>query len=102
MIIYDRMETPNKSINVKELRQRQNLSRRKVSVALDVTEMTVHRWESGVSQPHLPLAKIQTMMNLFECDFTTLCKAFEQTALETQQSADEAAVNSDEKQPIAV
>ena len=94
------LEAPKKSINVKELRQKQKLSRRKVSVALDVTEMTVHRWETGVSQPHLPLGKIQTMMSLFECDFATLCKAFEQTALETQQSTNEVAIS--EKIPATV
>jgi transcriptional regulator with XRE-family HTH domain len=100
MIIHDRMKGSNKSINVKELRQRQNLSRRKVSVALDVTEMTVHRWETGASQPHIPLGKIQIMLNLFQCDFTTLCEAFEQTSLESQQLIEE--VNTQKELQIAV
>lgn len=94
------MKVPKPSINVKELREKKNLSRRKVSVALDVAESTVVRWESGVVKPHLPLEKVQAMLDLFECDFTTLYAAFQQTALETQQSTNEAA--SREKMPAAV
>jgi DNA-binding XRE family transcriptional regulator len=102
MLKYATMDTPNPSINVKELRERKNLSRRKVSVALDVAESTVVRWETGVVKPHLPLQKVKTMMELFQCDFITLYEAFEQTALESQQQTDRIAVNSEEKQPISV
>ena len=89
--IYGTMDTSSSSIiNVKQLRQSKNLSRRKVSVALDVAESTVHRWESGIIKPHLPLEKVQIMLNLFECDWSTLYSAFQQTALEAQQSTNEA------------
>jgi transcriptional regulator with XRE-family HTH domain len=94
------MEAPNPSINVKELRESRNLSRRKVAIALDIADMTVIRWETGVSTPHLPLVKIKTLMELFECDFMTLYSAFEQTAQEKQQSTNEAATA--EKIPVAV
>ncbi len=93
------MEAPNPSTNVKELRESKKLSRRKVAVALDVADMTVIRWETGASTPHLPLAKVKTMMELFECDFMTLYQAFEQTALESKQPIQTA---EEEKQPIAV
>jgi transcriptional regulator with XRE-family HTH domain len=84
------MDVPKPSIiNVKQLRESRNLSRRKVAVALDVAESTVHRWESGTIKPHLPLEKVQIMLDLFECDWSTLYAAFRQTALENQSTDDQ-------------
>jgi DNA-binding XRE family transcriptional regulator len=74
---YDIMDTENKSITVKDLRERKKLSRRKVAVALDVAETTILRWETGFSKPHLPLDKVKALMDLFSCDFETLYDAFE-------------------------
>ena len=85
------LDAPNKSINVKELRERKKLTRRNVCSALDVSEQTVLRWENGSYRPHLPLEKVKLMLELFDCDFMTLYEAFEQTALETQQSTNEVA-----------
>lgn len=93
------LDVPNKSINVKELRERKNLTRRNICSALDVSEMTVSRWENGSYKPHLPLAKVKLMLELFDCDFMTLYEAFEQTALETQQSTNGAATT--EKIPVS-
>ena len=81
------MQVPTPSINVKKLRESKNLSRRKVSVALDVAESTVVRWETGVVKPHLPLEKVQIMLDLFECDWQTLYAAFRQTDIESQSVA---------------
>jgi transcriptional regulator with XRE-family HTH domain len=92
------MKVSNSPINVKQLRESRNLSRRKVSVALDVAESTVHRWEAGSIRPHLPLEKVQILLDLFECDWSTLYTAFQQTALETQQSTND----TNEKIPVAV
>ena len=93
------LSTPS-IINVKQLRESRKLSRRKVAVALDVAESTVHRWEAGTIKPHLPLEKVQILLDLFECDWSTLYTAFRQTALETQQSTNEAATRG--KIPVAV
>jgi DNA-binding XRE family transcriptional regulator len=94
------LDLPNKSINVKELREQKKLTRRNVCSALDVSEQTVLRWENGSYKPHLPLEKVKLMLELFDCDFMTLYEAFEQTSLETQQSTSEAATR--EKMPTAV
>jgi transcriptional regulator with XRE-family HTH domain len=99
MRIHVNMKSHHPSINVKQLRENRNLSRRKVSVALDVSESTIFRWEAGSVKPHLPLEKVQTLLDLFECDWSTLYAAFQQTALETQQST-EAATN--QKIPVAI
>jgi DNA-binding XRE family transcriptional regulator len=100
MFDYVMLDTPHKSINVKELREQKNLTRRNVCSALDVSEMTVKRWENGSYKPHLPLEKVKLMLELFDCDFMTLYEAFEQTALETQQSTNDAVIR--EKIPAAV
>ncbi len=97
---YVMLDRPHKSTNVKELREQKNLTRLNVCSALDVSEMTVKRWENGSYKPHLPLEKVKLMMELFDCDFITLYEAFEQTALETQQSTNEA--DTSEKIPAAV
>jgi transcriptional regulator with XRE-family HTH domain len=91
MLKYVTMDLPKPSINVRELREKKNLSRRKVAIALDVADSTVVRWESGAVKPHLPLDKVQAMLDLFECDFTTLYAAFQQTAIETHESTTDAA-----------
>jgi transcriptional regulator with XRE-family HTH domain len=73
---------------VKELRESRKLTIRKVSTAMDVAESTVYRWEAGTVRPQLPLEKVQIMLDLFECDWSTLYAAFRQTALETQTTDD--------------
>ena len=100
MLIYVAMDRPSSSINVKQLRESRNLTIRKVAIAIDVAESTIYRWESGIVKPQLPLEKVQIMLDLFECDFTTLYAAFRQTALETQQSINEAGTS--EKIPATV
>ena len=92
------MNESNLSINVKQLRSSKKLTVRQVCAAVDVAESTVMRWEAGTMKPHLPLEKVQIMCNLFDCDLDTLCAAFQQTALETQQSTNETA----DKIPVAV
>jgi transcriptional regulator with XRE-family HTH domain len=72
-------------INVKQLRSSKKLTVRQVCAAIDVAESTVLRWEAGTMKPHLPLEKVQIMLDLFECDFTTLYAAFKQTALQSEQ-----------------
>jgi DNA-binding XRE family transcriptional regulator len=94
------IDRPNPSINVKQLREQKKLTRRNVCSALDVSEMTVSRWENGSYKPHLPLEKVKLMLELFDCDFMTLYEAFEQTALETQQSTNDTTTT--EKIPVAV
>ena len=100
MRIYVTMDRPISSINVKQLRESRNLTIRKVATAVDVAESTIYRWEAGTVKPQLPLEKVQIMLDLFECDFTTLYAAFRQTALETQQSTNEVAIS--EKIPATV
>ena len=90
--------TPS-TINVKQLRESKNLSRRKVAIALDVADSTVLRWETGIIKPHLPLEKVNIMLDLFDCDFKTLFNAFEQTWLEKDESVNEAI---EKKIPVAV
>jgi transcriptional regulator with XRE-family HTH domain len=103
MRLYVTVDVPNSSIiNVKKLRENRNLTIRKVATAMDVAESTIYRWEAGIVKPQLPLEKVQIMLDLFECDFTTLYTAFKQTALESQQQTDQMAVKGEEKQPIAV
>jgi transcriptional regulator with XRE-family HTH domain len=92
------MKVPNSPINVKQLRESRKLTIRKVAIALDVADSTVFRWEAGSVKPHLPLEKVQIMLDLFECDFSTLHAAFKQTALDAQQSTNDTA----DKIPVAV
>jgi transcriptional regulator with XRE-family HTH domain len=92
------MKLPNSPINVKQLRESRKLTIRKVATAMDVAESTIYRWEAGIVKPQLPLEKVQIMLDLFECDWSTLYKAFQQTALNTQQSTNDTA----HKIPVAV
>jgi transcriptional regulator with XRE-family HTH domain len=96
------LEAVNKSINVKDLRERKKLSRVKVAAALDVAEMTVRRWEQGVYRPHVSLEKIQAMLELFDCDFPTLYQAFEQTWQENQHTLDNPIPKTEDNIPVAV
>jgi transcriptional regulator with XRE-family HTH domain len=78
------MDVLNSPINVKQLRESRNLTIRKVATAIDVAESTIYRWEAGIVKPQLPLEKVQIMLDLFECDWSTFYAAFRQTALENQ------------------
>jgi transcriptional regulator with XRE-family HTH domain len=80
------MNEPNPSTNVKQLRSSKNLTVRQVCAAVDVAESTVLRWEAGTMKPHLPLDKVDIMLDLFECDFKTLYNAFQQTWQEKDES----------------
>jgi transcriptional regulator with XRE-family HTH domain len=96
------MNAPDESTkNVKQLRESKKLTVRKVCAEIDVAESTVLRWEAGTMRPHLPLEKVQAMLNLFECDFPTLYAAFQKTALEHQESDREASPSSKESVSVA-
>jgi DNA-binding XRE family transcriptional regulator len=100
MRIYVTMNRPNPSINVKELRESRKLTIRKVATALDVAESTIFRWEAGSVRPHLPLDKVDIMLDLFDCDFKTLFNAFQQTWQEKDESIQAVAISA--KSPVAV
>jgi transcriptional regulator with XRE-family HTH domain len=74
------MKLSNPHPTVKELRESKGLRRRDVALVLDVADSTVLRWEQGAREPHLPLRQIKKLLELFDCDFDTLYKAFEETA----------------------
>jgi transcriptional regulator with XRE-family HTH domain len=93
------MNEPTPSTNVKQLRANKNLTVRQVCAAVDVAESTVLRWEAGTMKPHLPLDKVDIMLDLFECDFKTLYNAFQQTWQEKDESK---STDTTKKIPVAV
>jgi transcriptional regulator with XRE-family HTH domain len=100
MQLYVNMKAPNPSTNVKQLRESRKLTLRKVATALDVAESTVSRWEAGSVRPHLPLDKVDIMLDLFDCDFKTLFNAFQQTWQEKEECPK--STDTAEKIPAAV
>jgi DNA-binding XRE family transcriptional regulator len=70
------MNSIEKSTSPMELRQRVGLTQRQVSVALDVSETTVRRWEKKTTMPHLPLDKVKLLTQMYECTFDELVDAF--------------------------
>jgi transcriptional regulator with XRE-family HTH domain len=70
------MNSIEKSTSPMELRQRVGLTQRQVSVALDVSETTVRRWEKKTTMPHLPLDKVKLLTQMYQCTFDELVDAF--------------------------
>jgi putative transcriptional regulator len=65
-----------KSTSPMELRQSAGLTQRQVSVALDVAESTIRRWEKKTTMPHLPLDKVKLLTKMYNCTFDQLVDAF--------------------------
>ena len=59
-----------------KLRQSVGLTQRDVSIALDVSETTVRRWEKKSNMPHLPINKVKLLTNLYNCTLDDLVEAF--------------------------
>jgi putative transcriptional regulator len=70
------MISPNEEEDPKVLRKKAGLTVRAVSIALDVDQTTVTRWEAGISSPTLSLKQVSTLMKLYGCSIDQLDQAF--------------------------
>jgi transcriptional regulator with XRE-family HTH domain len=82
-----------------ELRRAAGLTQREVSIALDVTESTVRRWEKRGSIPHLPLDKVKLLTELYQCTLDDLVMAF--SGSPGSDGGDSAINSSDDEFPLA-
>jgi transcriptional regulator with XRE-family HTH domain len=66
----------NEEEHPKMLRKKAGLTIRAVSIALDVADSTITRWESGSTTPTLTLKQVSVLMKLYGCSVDQLDKAF--------------------------
>jgi transcriptional regulator with XRE-family HTH domain len=66
----------NEEEHPKMLRKKAGLTIRAVSIALDVADSTITRWESGSTTPTLTLKQVSTLMKLYDCSVDQLDRAF--------------------------
>lgn len=60
-------------MNMRQLREQQNLRTIDVAVALNVAESSVRNWEHGRAVPRLEQAR--RLLKLYKCSFDELCDA---------------------------
>jgi transcriptional regulator with XRE-family HTH domain len=66
----------NEEEHPKMLRKKAGLTIRAVSIALDVADSTITRWESGSTTPTLTLKQVSVLMKLYGCSVDQLDRAF--------------------------
>lgn len=82
-----------------QLRKKVGLSQTSVAAALNLTELSVRRWELGIHEPKLRFWQVAKLMELYQCDLTDLMIAFAPEAF--QQKGLEESVNQTEKMPVS-
>jgi transcriptional regulator with XRE-family HTH domain len=68
--------SPNEEEHPKMLRKKAGLTIRAVSIALDVADSTITRWESGSTTPTLTLKQVSKLMKLYDCSVDQLDRSF--------------------------
>ena len=93
------MAKERKSSLSMQLRKKVGLSQTSVAAALNLTELSVRRWELGIHEPKLRFWQVAKLMELYQCDLTDLMIAFAPEAF--QQKDSEESVTQPEKMPVS-
>lgn len=62
-------------MDMRELREKANLSAEEAAFKLNVAHSTIRNWESGRTEPSLGVTKISQLLKLYECSFEELEQA---------------------------
>lgn len=82
-----------------QLRKKVGLSQTSVAAALNLTELSVRRWELGIHEPKLRFWQVAKLMELYQCDLSDLMIAFAPEAF--QENNPKEPVNPSEKIPVS-
>jgi transcriptional regulator with XRE-family HTH domain len=94
------MAKERKSSLSMQLRKKVGLSQTSVAAALNLTELSVRRWELGIHEPKLRFWQVAKLMELYQCDLNDLMIAFAPEAF--QQNQVEESVDTADKIPVSV
>ena len=61
-----------KSVNLRELRESAGLKPEELAFRLDIGYSTVRNWEIGRHEPRLPITKVPSLLQLYNCSLETL------------------------------
>ena len=62
-------------MDMRELREKANLSAEGAAFKLGVAHSTIRNWESGRTEPSLGVTKISQLLELYKCSFEELEQA---------------------------
>ncbi len=62
-------------MDMKELREKANLSAEEAAYRLGVAHSTIRNWESGKTEPSLGVTKLSQLLKLYKCSFEELEQA---------------------------
>ena len=62
-------------MDMKELREKVNLSAEEAAYRLGVAHSTIRNWESGKTEPSLGVTKLSQLLKLYKCSFEELEQA---------------------------
>lgn len=68
-------------MDMKELREKVNLSAEEAAFRLGVAHSTIRNWESGKTEPSVGVTKISQLLKLYNCSFEEL----EQAVIESKE-----------------
>ena len=68
-------------MNMRELREKANISAEEAAFRLKVAHSTIRNWESGRTEPSLGVTKISQLLELYKCSFEEL----EQAVIESKK-----------------
>ena len=71
----DQSKNKHNQLTLAELRQRANLTQRKLADILDVTVKTVSAWERGEHEPYLTLTQTKRLVDGLQCSLDELIGA---------------------------
>lgn len=71
----DQSKNKDELLTLAQLRQRANLTQRKLADILDVTIKTVSAWERGEHEPYLTLTQTKKLVDGLECSLDELITA---------------------------
>jgi putative transcriptional regulator len=66
-------------MNLRQLRERLNLSVEDVASRLSKSHSTIRNWESGKTEPTLGVSEMASLCDLYQCTFEELREAVQET-----------------------
>lgn len=66
-------------MDMRELRERVNLSAEEAAYRLGVAHSTIRNWESGKTEPSLGITKTAELLRLYQCSFADLEQAVQES-----------------------
>lgn len=75
-------------MNMRNLREKANLTILEVSRQLNCAESSVRNWEKGRSVPKLEVWQVFKLRDLYKCSESDLTKAVEQTLAKVKKSSE--------------